>query len=213
MPTTRGWYLLLIGVLFSISGGVWVAHVSPTIGLVGLALVLLFLLERIWFQFRQIVVLPKLELERSLWQGGRPVASVWAGSPCEVRIRLRNSSRYSLSSIEVEENLPEFLRNVPSFTSVTEAPLPAGGTLELRYPFRPTAAGVLHFEGVTLRLTDLSGLFVHRSFFRQRQQFLVLPALGNNDGHPRGIKHANTLPPPGVNRLRKPGGGSELLDL
>ena len=44
-------------------------------------------------------------------------------------------------------------------------------------------------------------------------EYPVLPPLRDDEGKQRGEKRFNTLPPPGIHRLRRAGGGSELLDL
>ena len=41
----------------------------------------------------------------------------------------------------------------------------------------------------------------------------MLPRLTGAEGSRRGFKRFNIFPPPGVHRLKRPGGGSELLDL
>src|SRR5204862_2682314 len=43
--------------------------------------------------------------------------------------------------------------------------------------------------------------------------FPVLPKLVDAEARQRATKRFNLLPPPGVHRLRRPGSGSELLDL
>jgi hypothetical protein len=50
-------------------------------------------------------------------------------------------------------------------------------------------------------------------FLRTPVEYLVLPPLTDDEGQHRGVKRFNTLPPPGVHRLRRPGSGSELLEL
>ncbi len=83
----------------------------------------------------------------------------------------------------------------------------------LEYQRKAEAPGLLRFEGVTVRVSDASGLFYKRLILRHPEEYLVLPPLTDDEGHQRGTKRFNTLPPPGVHRLRRPGGGSELLDL
>ena len=73
--------------------------------------------------------------------------------------------------------------------------------------------GVLRFEGVKVRVADLHGFFYRRVFLRDPVEFLVLPPLTDDEGRQRATKRFNTLPPPGIHRLRRPGSGSELLDL
>jgi hypothetical protein len=72
---------------------------------------------------------------------------------------------------------------------------------------------VLRFEGLKVRVADFHGFFYRRVFLREPVEFLVLPPLTDDEGRQRATKRFNTLPPPGIHRLRRPGSGSELLDL
>ena len=63
------------------------------------------------------------------------------------------------------------------------------------------------------RVADLNGFFYRRVFLRDPVEFLVLPPLVSEEGRQRADKRFNTLPPPGIHRLRRPGSGDELLDL
>ena len=73
--------------------------------------------------------------------------------------------------------------------------------------------GELRFEGIRVRIADRQGFFYHRTFVREETTFLVLPRLTGSENQRRGFKRHNIFPPPGVHRLKRPGGGSELLDL
>ena len=57
------------------------------------------------------------------------------------------------------------------------------------------------------------GFFYRRVFVRVPTEYLVLPTLADAEGGQRATKRLNSLPPPGIHRLRRPGGGSELLNL
>ena len=85
--------------------------------------------------------------------------------------------------------------------------------MDVTYTLQCPAPGVLRFEGVKVRVADLHGFFYRRVFLREPMEFLVLPPLTDDEGRQRGAKRFNTLPPPGVHRLRRPGSGDELLDL
>ena len=80
------------------------------------------------------------------------------------------------------------------------------GLPPIEYELTPRGPGVLRFEGVELRVTDLAGFFYHRLFLRAPADVLVLPPLVDDAGKQRADKRFNTLPPPGVHRLRRPGG-------
>jgi hypothetical protein len=72
---------------------------------------------------------------------------------------------------------------------------------------------VARFEGLRVRLADLQGFFYHATFVPAVLVLRVLPPLVNDKGKPASVKRHNTLPPPGIHRMRRPGSGSELLDL
>jgi len=66
---------------------------------------------------------------------------------------------------------------------------------------------------VKVRLADVHGFFYHRTFLLDEIEYMILPPLADDEGKQRADKRFNTLPPPGIHRLRKPGSGGELLDL
>src|SRR5262249_35590263 len=94
-----------------------------------------------------------------------------------------------------------------------DGPLTADQPLEFRYRVRCPAVGRARFEGVRLRLSDLHGFFYHYAFVRGVQVYRILPVLTDDRGKAVSTKRHNLLPPPGIHRLRRPGSGSELLDL
>ena len=151
---------------------------------------------------------------RHVLQGGREVPMVWAGhrrSRCASRSRTpaRSASRSRCSRTAA--------RSRPSTSSgptrTVHANLPAGEPVEIVYTLKTPSPGVLRFEGVKVRVADLHGFFYRRVFLRDPVEFLVLPPLTDDEGRQRATKRFNTLPPPGIHRLRRPGSGSELLDL
>jgi uncharacterized protein (DUF58 family) len=91
--------------------------------------------------------------------------------------------------------------------------LARGRPLLLRYRIRPPAPGRVRFEGLRLRLADLQGLFYFETFVPAAVEYRILPVLADAGGRPATHKRHNLLPPPGIHRLRRPGSGSELLDL
>src|SRR5439155_19647277 len=52
-----------------------------------------------------------------------------------------------------------------------------------------------------------------RRSVRDPVEYLVQRPLGEDEGRQRADKRLNTLPRPGIHRIRRPGSGSELLDL
>ncbi|HEX9326515.1 MAG TPA: DUF58 domain-containing protein, partial [Reyranella sp.] len=75
------------------------------------------------------------------------------------------------------------------------------------------AAGRVRFEGLGVRLADLQGLFYHYLFVPDVRAYRVLPALTDAKGNFPTVKRHNLLPLLGAHRHRRPGSGSELLDL
>src|SRR5947199_91625 len=67
--------------------------------------------------------------------------------------------------------------------------------------------------GVRLRFADPQGFFYHETFLRSPLVYHALPPLVDAEANRRTGKTFNVLMPPGVHRMRRPGSGSELLDL
>jgi uncharacterized protein (DUF58 family) len=85
--------------------------------------------------------------------------------------------------------------------------------VEWQYRIRCPAAGLARFEGVHVQSADFQGFFYHATFLRAPLVLRVLPVLSSGAGRAATTKRHNLLLPPGIHRLRKPGTGSELLDL
>lgn len=122
------------------------------------------------------------------------------------------AARPGLSYVALWDRVP-FSAELVSGTTRADGPLGRGRPLRLAYRVRCPHVGRLRFEGVKLRLADLQGFFHHVAFVRQVVFYRVLPRLVESGGRPATKKRHNLLPPPGIHRLRRPGSGSELLDL
>src|SRR5262249_7549253 len=68
-------------------------------------------------------------------------------------------------------------------------------------------------EGLKVELTDLQGFFYHVTFVHGVRLYRVLPALAAGERRTTTLKRSNVLPAHGIHRYRRPGAGSELLDL
>jgi uncharacterized protein (DUF58 family) len=68
-------------------------------------------------------------------------------------------------------------------------------------------------RGRSDRDADVQGFFYRAWFVREGRSLRVLPTLSDERGRSPTSKRVNLLTPPGVHRLRRPGSGSELLDL
>ncbi len=215
MLTARGWWFLVVVLLQVILGATLFAQWTVTPAVIGLALLGWFLWEWAAFVAGVRAAVPRLRVERHLSQGGREVPMVWPGLPFEVRVSVAHDGEYALPFAAVDDRLPVAAELVEGAAGspVAAGPFAAETPFEVAYSLRATAAGVLRFEGVRVRASDLQGFFYHRAFVRDPVEYLILPPLADDEGHRRADKRFNTLPPPGIHRLRRPGSGSELLDL
>lgn len=212
MLTARGWWFLSLSALVALVGTTWAAWWSGTIPVLGLSLVAWFFVEWAVFAYRYRASADRLRVERVLLQGGRTVPAVWTGSTFTVRVTVTPCGTARLPFVHLTDRPPTDL--TPEDKSNAAAfDLRPGEPAVIEYRLRADAPGVIRFEGLQVRVADVAGLFYRRLFVRQPVEYLVLPPLTDEEGRHRGTKRFNTLPPPGVHRLRRPGGGSELLDL
>ncbi len=209
MLTTRGWWFLVLAVLVMALG--FFAEL-PALVPVGLTLTLWFAAVGALFYLRARVVVRRLRVVRTLADERGPVDTLWAGRPVDVRVEVRLPGFLSLPYAVVTERVPFALEREAGEVE-TSGPVGAGRTLSLAYRARPPAPGRVRFEGVRLRLADLQGFFYHETFVPAVVLARVLPVLADAGGKPATTKRHNLLPPPGIHRLRRPGSGSELLDL
>ena len=212
MLTARGWSLLIVSVVLTLFGVGLAAGWSPAVPVLGLSLLVWIGFEWSLFQARLRTSAGRIRIERQLMQGGRPVPVIWAGVTATVRLKITLDSRMRLPFVWIEDRVPSgYLDLVGAVKQLVE--LKPGEPLVLDYEIKPPLPGLLRFEGVNVRIADLAGLFFKRQFVRDACEFLVMPAIRDEEGKHRSEKRINTLPPPGAHRLRRSGGGSELLDL
>jgi uncharacterized protein (DUF58 family) len=212
MLTARGWWFLTIVTLILMLGATALADYSVVPALVCLALTSWFLVEWVLFHARVHAAATRLKVARRVIQGDREVPMVWAGLEFAVRIRIDSESRLRLPFIVFEDRLPQAARLVDGDNEEYTA-LAAGEPARIRYSLNAPSPGLLRFEGVKVRLADFHGFFYHRIFLHDETEYLILPPLADDEGKQRADKRFNTLPPPGIHRLRRPGSGGELLDL
>jgi uncharacterized protein (DUF58 family) len=209
MLTSRGWlFILFLAVLLA-----WavMAHL-PTLAILGLALISWFAWEWLLFAVRSRVVVRQVELLRQVSDERGPVDSLWAGRTFTVDVELRLGERLGLSYVAVVDRVP-FGAELVDGNARIDGALRRDEQLRLRYRMRCPIVGRLRFEGVKLRLADLQGFFHVTTFLAGVLIYRVLPQLSDASGRPATRKRTNLLPPPGIHRLRRPGSGSELLDL
>lgn len=215
MLTARGWWLLITIGSIAFLGVVGLGWWSATIPIIGLTL--LAWMAYLWIDFgsRVRAAQGSIVVKRRFVQAGREVPAVWAGLPFQVKVTITLDSPLSLPAVlATDRNSIEVLqRREPPKYLHDSVPLSAGEPIELVSTIRFQGAGSIRFEGVQLRVSDLGGLFYWRVFLREPFELHVLPPLTDDEGQRQGTKRINVLPPPGLHRLKRPGGGSELLDL
>jgi uncharacterized protein (DUF58 family) len=212
MLSTRGIWFLVTVVLVLVIGAFLIPYYSVVPALVALTLLAWFCLEWVQFHFRSNAAVSRLRVTRHVLQGGREVPMVWAGLGFEVRVTVENPGFVGLPFAVIEDRAAVATERVEG-SNRRFVRLPAGEIVEIVYTLKAPSPGVLRFEGVQVRVADLSGFFYRRVFLRDPVEMLVLPPLTDDEGKQRATKRFNTLPPPGIHRLRRAGQGSELLDL
>jgi uncharacterized protein (DUF58 family) len=212
MLTARGvWFLIVAGVVAFWS--VWLAYYGGFAGLFALTILLWFIFEWAWFLARTTAAAGRVSVERHLVQNDREQPNLWAKVEATIRVRLAlKPGGLSLPFVAAADKLPVGM-GVTGGQRRVVGRLAADQPIDIAYQLHPVAPGVVKFEGVELRFADYCGIFYRRVFLRVPTEYLVLPTLADEEGGQRATKRLNSLPPPGIHRLRRPGGGSELLDL
>jgi uncharacterized protein (DUF58 family) len=209
MLTSRGlWFLLWVLALLGLS--LW-ANV-PALSVV--CLTLLFWLLGSWVAFVvQLRLLDgRLHVERQASDERGVLQSLWAGQAYRIRARLLSDRPFPSPYVRVTDRVP-FTAKLLTGTAHAEGSVAAGEPLQMDYFLYCMAPGILRFEGVTVQMADAQGLFYHEVFLQDVSGLRVLPPLADARGHVPTIKRHNVIPLLGAHRLRRPGSGSELLDL
>ena len=212
MLTARGWWFLVVVALMLILGVLVLPNYTVGPAVLGLTLLAWFLWEWAAFRYRMNAAVSRLTLSRQIVQGGRDVPMVWSGLAFEVRVRIRHDGFARIPFAALYDRLPQLAERADGSNAIT-AELPPNDPAEIAYTLKCPSPGILRFEGVRVRVVDLLGFFYHRGFIRDGSEYYVLPPLADDEGRQRADKRFNTLPPPGVHRFRRPGTGSELLEL
>jgi uncharacterized protein (DUF58 family) len=225
MFTSRGrWFILGVCVLLAVA--VLGSYLSDTMGLsefgplaypasvalIALTLVVWFSWE--WFHFagQRALLVPRLQVVRELSDRRGPVETLWAGRTFHVRVTIQLPPGPGVSYVVLTDRLPRG-GQLAHGSARYEGPLRPGQPAVLSYDVHCPAVGRLRFEGLSLHMADLQGFFCHASFLRAAQVLPVLPSLVDTGEHGPTLKRHNRLLPPGIHRHRRPGSGSELLDL
>jgi uncharacterized protein (DUF58 family) len=209
MLTSRGWLFTVFVVFLLVLA---VGTQQTVLAVLLLSLGFWFAWEWLLFAVRARIVVRQVQVNREVCDERGPVESLWAGRTFTVRVEVRLEERLGLSYVSVVDHVPFEATPVDGDVR-TDGALRAGEPLRLAHRVRCPTVGRLRFEGVKLRLADLQGFFYHATFVRGASEYRVLPRLADASGRPAAKKRHNLLPPPGIHRLRRPGSGSELLDL
>jgi uncharacterized protein (DUF58 family) len=213
MLTARGFWFLFSVSLLAFWAVVLLAFYRPTIAILTFTLLLWFIFEWAWFLVRANSAVGRISVERHILQNDREQPNLWANVDATVRLTLRlKPGALRLPFVAVADKVPTGQQIVDGQRRKVGALRP-GEPFEIEYRIHPVAPGKVHFDGVELRIADLCGFFYRRVFLRLPTDYLVLPTLADAEGGQRATKRLNSLPPPGIHRLKRAGGGSELLDL
>ena len=211
MLTSRGLSVLIVvavQMLFALSA----VETGAPIALLGLTILVWFVYEWLKFLIRARIAFPRLAVVRTIADTRRSIPVVRVGREFEVHLEIRLDSTIPLDYLVVDDRVPLDVQ-ITDGTPFAIASLSRDEVLDVRYRLRCLAPGELRFEGVRVQLGDAHGLFHHRAFLRSPLVVPVIPTAVDVEGKRRTTKRDNALPPPGVHRFRRPGGGTELLDL
>ena len=225
MLTSRGWWfifvvfaLLVYAVLGQyIFGFFWhreqLQLYDPTvIAVVPFTLLLWIIWEWCLFGFRTRLVLRQLRIERSMWDDRGRVTTLWENRTFQASIAVHLPAGTGVPYLVLEDRLPFGIQEVKK-SARFEGALQGSVPEEITYRFRCPKVGSVRFEGLALEMADLQGFFYFRTFISRPSVYPVLPVLIETTGNAAGVKRHNWLLPPGIHRHRRPGSGSELLDL
>src|SRR5947209_4105897 len=211
MLTPRGWWLLLVTLFVTAMGVAISVQRGATIAVLGLTILAWIVVE--WCRF--LVALrwtqPLIQVERELHDDRGPVVTLWAQRSFTVVVRLTCDSRLPTPFVMMDDRFP-FGVELVGGTTYAAGVLRRGEIIEVRYRLRCRSAGPVRFEGLRLRFADPQGFFYHEAFLRQPLVFPTFPPLVDADLKQHTTKRYNILMPPGIHRLHRAGGGSELLD-
>jgi uncharacterized protein (DUF58 family) len=209
MLTPRGLGFLVF-VLALLAFTLWSS--THAIALLCLTVLAWFIGAWLVFAVRVRLVLGRLYCTRVLHDDRGPVESLWAGRTFGVRVAVHTDGLLPTPYLRASDRVPGGVvqRGGDAARDGTVAP---DEPLEFAYRLTCPAPGRLRFEGVRVQMVDLQGFFCHQLFLREPREYRVLPALADVEARHPTVKRLNLLPILGRHRHRRPGSGSELLDL
>ena len=221
MLTGRAWWFLtVVSVLLIVGlGGIpqgflpraFVSN-TPLVSLICITLLIWFLASWLAFAVRVRSALDQLRLERRIFDEHGDLEALWARCPANVSVSLSSPRAPAFIHFSVTDRVPVLVSRREG-DNHAEGSLAGGKTLSLSYRIECPAPGRLRFDGVRVRAGDLQGFFTATRFLRQVKAVRVLPALADARGQIPSAKRHNLIPLVGTHPHRRPGSGSELLDL
>jgi uncharacterized protein (DUF58 family) len=207
MLTNRGWWFFAIVLaLLAVALGAG----AGTVTLIALTLLAWFLGQWLAFTVRTSRLQAAATIQRAILDDNGPVKTLWARLPVTVRVSLRCAG-ISIPFVSMVDRVPVLARRRAG-DCYAEGAL-GDSPLEALYRVECPSPGRLRFEGVQVRCADLQGFFAYQTFIRAVEVYRVLPPLAGARGHIPAIKRHNLIPLMGNHPHRRPGSGSELLDL
>jgi uncharacterized protein (DUF58 family) len=209
MLTHRGWwfFVFLLGLLT-----LGLVLESSSTALIALTLLTWFLGQWLVFACRIRLIQDKVSVRRDLIDERGAVDTLWARVPAGVRVSLHYAGAGTFPFVSMIDRVPVLVQRREG-DWFAEGALAADLPLETTYRIECPAPGRLRFDGVKVRIADLHGFFGHQSFLRDLKVYRVLPALADARGRVPSAKRHNLIPLIGSHPHRRPGSGSELLDL
>lgn len=209
MLTPRGHFLLILGI---VGTGVGVLNAQELLALTSLSVLVWLFFEWVQFRWRADILLRGFRCERTVNGSEAPTGRVWTLRTVRVSVRIIPVSAIRIPWLRVEDILPESLE-CADHRNVVDAHLQGDEAFGFSYAVTPRGAGTAILPGVTVRFSDLQGLFATQRFLPCRQSFRILPTCIDVESNRQMTKQVNSLPPPGVHRMQRAGMGSELLEL
>lgn len=213
MLTSRGWWVLAFILLTLALGSVIVMRGGPaTLLLLGLTLFLWFAWEWGSFSIQARVGVRNLKLRRELRDERGVVSTFWAGQSFRIGLQVNVTGKIPFPFLRLADRTPAPKAPL-SGSADWLGSLTASQPAQWSYRWQCSDPGLARFEGVRVQLADAQGFFYFETLLRDPVIVPVLPALVDAEARQRTNKRFNLLPPPGVHRMRRPGSGSELLEL
>jgi uncharacterized protein (DUF58 family) len=194
-------------------GSVMVLRGGPSaLLLLGLTLFLWYAWEWVTFSVQAKIGVRNLRIRRELRDERGTVSTFWADQTFRIGLKAQLNGSIPLTSVRLSDRTPE-PRKPSSGSAEWSGSMTARDAAEWSYRWQCSDPGLARFDGVRVQLADAQGFFYFETMLREPAIVPVLPALVNAEAKQRTNKRFNLLPPPGMHRMRRPGSGSELLEL